>query len=235
MAEQFRTIDAIDPEHFYVAVEGAMLSLGADSTHMDGIIHHVRVKRIHCELEVSDGPLEVMAMSSGAAEKHTIGTNQELTLATARLHLLPHIEPVKAMAGEVVRRFIVVDGADIGRAFGESSGFTRIGEKRQDGPHRTQRPLRFPGPLRSAGGRRARVRHARGRLSGKMFINRQRIAEKTEIHLGDILRIGNTHSSARAWSGRGVSRDKGSGRKRRSRSRMRNQRRAAGVTGGSGW
>ncbi len=212
MASRFLTIDATNPGRFYVAVEDAMLSLGADSTHMDGVIRNIRVKRIHCEFEVNDEPIEVLQISADGPNTLTLEINEELNLNTAKLHVLPALEASGAGVGAVARRFVVVDGADMGRMFPvNASGVTRIG-KNPKTSHIALNDL-YASQVHCevvTEGEHVFVNHIEG--SSGTFINRHRITGRTEIHVGDLLRIGNTH--LRLELGVVVERrDKGSGEK----------------------
>jgi pSer/pThr/pTyr-binding forkhead associated (FHA) protein len=197
MPDQVLTIDANDLRHFFFKVEGETLTIGFDPVNSEGTLRNLRIKGIRCELEVADGPVTVRAAdASGKKSETVLVADEERHMGSARLCLMPTLaadDEIEEVDGQPRHRLVVVNGADIGRAFViNDAGMTRIGKdsKTSDVTLNDLYVAHVHCQLEDVAGR-VFLSHLNG--SGGTFVNGQKIGVRTELKLGDVVRVGNSH------------------------------------------
>lgn len=197
MPDQVLTIEANDIQKFYFRVEGGTLSIGFDPNHSEGMVRNLRIKGIRCELEVGDGPVTVRtADANGKKAEHALALDEERRLGSARLRVMPtlgEIDEIEEPADSPGHRLVVVNGADFGRVFPvNGSGMTRIGKdaKAADVTLNDLYVAHVHCQLEDVAGR-VFVSHLNG--SGGTYVNGQKIGGRTELKVGDVVRVGNSH------------------------------------------
>ncbi len=197
MPAQILTVDASDLRRFFFHVDGDSVTFGFDPDKPDGAIRNLRIKGIRCELDVSDAPVTVKAHEAGGRlSEHLLISDEELRVGSSKLRILPTLdeaEEAESPASDVARQLVVVNGADFGRVFPiVEGGVTRVGKDAKSS-HISLNDL-YVAHIHcqlEAAGNRVFVSHLDG--SGGTFINRQKIGGRTEIQVGDIMRVGNSH------------------------------------------
>jgi hypothetical protein len=197
MPDQVLTIDANDLHHFFFRVEGETLTIGFDPVNSEGMVRNLRIKNIHCELEVEGGPVTVRsADATGKKSEHVLATDEERRMGSARLRVIPtlgDVDEIEEAEGGPAHRLVVVNGADMGRAFRiDHAGITRIGKdaKAANISLNDLYVAHVHCQLEDVAGR-VFVSHLNG--SGGTFVNGQKIGGRTEIKIGDVVRVGNSH------------------------------------------
>lgn len=214
MPTQRLVIDGDDNGSFVLCVHNGTLVLGPDAEHADLILDSLRVVRIHCEVEVADGPVLVgndLAATGAPARGHALHPGHALQLGHANVRLLqaasaaeshaaetsvdvpaPAATPEPQSAVDVPRRLLVVDGADRGASYPvPDNGRVTIGNnlKYAEIVLHDLYVARVHCELHCKHGKVV-VAHKQG--AGGTMINGKRINEQ-ELHLGDVLRVGNSH------------------------------------------
>jgi pSer/pThr/pTyr-binding forkhead associated (FHA) protein len=195
MPDQVLSIDANDLQHFFLRVDGDTLTIGRDPAAGDGMLRHLHIKGIRCELQVSDDSLAVTSADlNGHASDQVLIANQERRLDSARLRVAPAPAGQSAEAPKAKPdfRLVALNGPDFGRVFHlTETGSTRIGTD----PRAANLVLRdiYAAQVQcklEIAGEEVFVTHLDG--SGGTFINRNRILGRTALRTGDVLRVGNT-------------------------------------------
>ncbi|HVS39052.1 MAG TPA: FHA domain-containing serine/threonine-protein kinase [Gemmataceae bacterium] len=216
MPPQRLVIDADDRKRFCLQVRDGALTIGADPAHADLVLNALRVVRIHCEVEIDEGALTVASDPTTPGgpvrgreihlgEEHHIGSaHVRLVMAPRGLGALgpaPSSRPDIPAAAEgdaaraaanLVKRLLVTDGADLGRAYSLAhNGVVTIGNSHRHASvvlhdlyvARVHCELLVDGD-------RVVVSHRQGRSPTR--VNGREVSTQ-ELHLGDVLRIGNSH------------------------------------------
>ncbi len=200
MPAQVLTVDANDLRRFFLRVEGDTITFGFDPGSADGVVRNLRIKGIRCELDVSDAPVTVVTSDSGGRKSdHLLIADEELRVGSSRMRILPTLEEVEEIeeieepTNGALHQLVVVNGADFGRVYPvRGGGVTRIG-KDAKAAHISLNDL-YVAHIHcqlEANGQRVFVSHLDG--SGGTFVNRQKIGGRTELQIGDIMRVGNSH------------------------------------------
>ena len=194
MADQVLMIDANDLRRFFLRVEGDAVTIGFDPANPDGALRNLRVKAIRCELDIADDPV---ILSAEDAADVALESDEERRIGSARLRVLPtlgSVEEIEDAEGPAAgHRLVVVNGADTGRVFAvDKAGVTRIGKdaKAADVTLNDLYVAQVHCELESVAGR-VFVSHLNG--SGGTCVNGQKIGDRTEIQVGDVVRVGNSH------------------------------------------
>lgn len=213
MPRQRLVIDSDDSGRFFLAVKDGALTVGAEAGTAEIVLADLRVLRIHCEVDVDAGSFHAGNELAAGKPLHIGHAHVRLVAPTDASDAagdgdIPEVEdlvvpeddasppPAAASAGpaasSLVKRLIVIDGADHGRWYLlPDSGIVTLGnsQKHADIVLHDLYVARVHCELKIHG-ERIVVTHresARGTL-----INGTRITEQ-ELQLNDILRIGNTH------------------------------------------
>ena len=211
MATQRLVIDGDDNGHFFLVVCDGVLTVGADSTQGGVVLDQLRVLRIHCEVEVEEGPVVIGDDTTAAGAPppgKEIHLGEELHVGPVHLRLVAATKTAAAARAAVAaaeseasqasapacmgRRLVVIDGADLGRAFPlPETGQILIGNsnKHADIVLHDLYVSRVHCELEVEDDR-VLVTHKEGRSATR--INDKEIAAQ-ELQLGDVLRVGNSH------------------------------------------
>ena len=202
MTRRRLVIDSNDQGQFFLLVEGGTVTIGGSRKHADTVLKHLRVARIHCELEVegdhvtlgndelqpgkvfnagsSHFHLEVSGGSAGLAEEASSPPGEEAAAAA------------ESGQARLRKRLLVIDGADHGRAFAlPDTGTVCLGKDRRhaDLLLHDLHVARVHCQLEIDGDEVAVVHQA---SVGGTLINGQKITRQA-MQPGDVLRIGNSH------------------------------------------
>jgi hypothetical protein len=213
MSTQRLVIEGDDKGPFILCVHDGTLVLGPDPDHADLVLDSLRVVRIHCEVELADGPLVVgneLAAVGAPTRGQSLHPGHALQLGHSRVRLV-QATPAPAAAAETTdevpsvtvtpepqptvdmpRRLLVVDGADRGASYPvPDNGRVTVGNnlKYAEIVLHDLYVARVHCELHAKHGK-IMVVHKQG--AGGTLINGKRINEQ-ELHLGDILRVGNSH------------------------------------------
>lgn len=211
MATRLLVIDGEDGGDFFLSVEAGTLTIGCNAQNAEAVLHDLRIARIHCEVEfegssvVVGSPALAGDKANGGASRHQeLHPGEAVRVGRSRLRLEgepdPQVTQVAAVTvakrtpapARLVKRLVVIDGADRGRFFPlPESGIVTIGKNPRCADiilhdlyvSRVHCELRIDGDA-------VIVAHVEG--PHETLINGQKIAEQ-EIRLGEILRIGNSH------------------------------------------
>jgi hypothetical protein len=214
MPTQRLVIDGDDHGPFVLCVHNGTLVLGADPEHADLVLDSVQVVRIHCEVEVADGPVLVgndLAAVGAPARGNALHPGHALQLGHTHVRLLDAAEtpttdaaetsvdapaavhaPEPPPAVDMPRRLLVVDGADRGASYPvPDNGRVTIGNnlKYAEIVLHDLYVARVHCELHIKHGK-VIVEHKQG--AGGTIVNGKRVHEQ-ELKLGDILRVGNSH------------------------------------------
>jgi Protein kinase domain/Inner membrane component of T3SS, cytoplasmic domain len=214
MAKSVLVIESDDQGQFFLWVAGGTMTLGDAPGRAEVLLRDLHVTRVRCEVEIDEDTVVVSRPPSAAGQpgaQRELHPGQALRLAHARMHLetLPDDSPEEATevmaamapgdaaappaAEGTFKRLRVIDGADLGRAFRlPETGSTSVGKsaKHADVVLHDLYVSRVHCVLEVEGGR-VLVRHSEG--DNGTLINGKRITERQELHLGDVLRVGNSH------------------------------------------
>ena len=245
MFKRLLVIDRDDLGQFVLSIHGGTLKVGASGADTDLVLRDLHLTRLHCEIELTEDLIladnpeiggDPIELRPGAI--HRAGLTHvrflEDELLTAEVldaktagELLPEfaLEDPGVLAAaaqstpEATRRrfrFRVVDGADRGRHFGlPESGLVTVGKSHKDADiilndlyvSRVHCEVRVEAD-------HLLVRHVEGQ-SGTLINGKQ--IEEQDLHLGMVLRVGNTHlllesfEDAEANSGQATGRGTGGG------------------------
>lgn len=210
MAKRLLLIDAGDQGRFFLSVQAGTLTLGGASENAEAVLRGLSISRIHCEIEVEEDLVVVGSpeTTTGKAPdnppfRHELHTGQAVHVGHANLCLegaraAPGSETAAVAAspasppGRLIKRLLVIDGADQGRSFSlPESGTLTIGKSHKCSDiilhdlyvSRVHCQLQIEGD-------KVVVIHMEG--DNGTLINGQRIAEQ-ELRLGEVLRVGNEH------------------------------------------
>lgn len=145
MATKTLVIDGTDPKHFALMVEADILRVGDTPAHTEGILKHLRIVRIRCEVEVEEDRDSLTVDEPGVIAPQTLRSDAAVKLGHAHLSLLAGHSPMPtpvteppAVASEAPlptptaagpKRLKVIDGGDQGRAFRlPASGTLTVGK-----------------------------------------------------------------------------------------------------------
>jgi pSer/pThr/pTyr-binding forkhead associated (FHA) protein len=212
MAKSVLVIDSDDWGPFNLRIEGGALVITGTPEHPGAVLRGLNIARIRCEVEVADDGVVVGA--DGAAGGQAFQPGQILYVGNAELRLesaagngaaspptngapaaapAPGESEAGAASGPVFKRLFVVDGADRGlsRRLPEA-GTVTVGNssKHADVVLHDLYVSRVHCLVDVRDGR-VFVTHSEGKKG--TLINGQTIAGQQELHLGDILRVGNSH------------------------------------------
>jgi hypothetical protein len=214
MPTQRLVIEGDDKGSFVLSVHDGTLTVGADPAHADLVLGSLRVVRIHCEVEVAEGPVLIgndLTATGAPARGHALHPGHALQLGHSHVRLLDAALALAADSAETVddapastaapeqqatldmpRRLLVVDGADRGASYPvPDNGRVTIGNnfKHAEVVLHDLYVARVHCELHVKHGR-VMVMHKQG--AGGTLINGKRINEQ-ELHIGEILRVGNSH------------------------------------------
>jgi pSer/pThr/pTyr-binding forkhead associated (FHA) protein len=207
MAKRLLFIDSDDQGHFFLSVATGTLTLGGDPTSVEAVLRGLHISRIHCEIEVQEDLVVVGSPETTTGEpsskppfRKELHTGQALHVGHARLRLegaraAPGPETAAApqaapQPARLIKRLLVIDGADKGRSFPlPDSGTLTIGKSHKSSDiilhdlyvSRVHCQLLIDED-------HVVVTHIEG--DNGTLINGQRITEQ-ELRLGEVLRVGN--------------------------------------------
>jgi hypothetical protein len=206
MPTQRLVIDGDDKGRFYLAVQDGALTVGAGPAPAGAVLGKLRVRRIHCELEVDEGPVTICndCTTAGAPPRNKeVQLGEEFQIGPAHLLLVappgapappkpaaaptPPIDP----AGQPTR-LVVIDGADKGRSYPlVEVGCIPIGksQKHAEIVLHDMYVERVHCELHRDSDGHVRVKHLQGKGTQ---INGKEISEQ-ELYIGDVLRVGNSY------------------------------------------
>ena len=183
-------------------MEGDTITFGLDPGSADGMVRNLRIKGIRCEFDVSDDPVTVVATSSdGRKADHLLIADEELRIRSSRLRILPTLDDIEELdevedeeeTEPATHQLVVVNGADIGRVFPlNGNGVTRVG-KDAKAVHISLNDLYVAHVHCELETDEDGVYLSHLNGSSGTFVNRQKIGGRTELQVGDIMRVGNSH------------------------------------------
>jgi serine/threonine-protein kinase len=216
-------IAGTDRDHFFLSLDRGTLRIGDAANHPEGVLRDLRVLRIRCEVEVEDeresvpidkpGVIAPTSLLPGAGVKldHAeVSLSGDTALETPALttevapidggldlDLSLGDAPGEASASAEVpvaieRRFKVIDGGDQGRSFPlPEEGTVSLGKHGYADIGLHDLYVSKVHCLVHIDGYRIMVSHVEGQ-TGTM-IDGMRIAVQQKLHVGSVLRIGNSH------------------------------------------
>jgi hypothetical protein len=196
MPKRTLTIDRGGGGPFAVTLEEGVLTFGATPGEAEAVVRSLRVARVRCEIEVEDDVVEVCDAAAGAtAEPRPLraGESRRVGQAELRLEGEPAAPAPATPAAPVKHKQLrVTEGADQGQKFVlPDAGTVRVGKS---GKH-AEIVLRDLLASRvhceiTIDGDRVVVRHVEGEATS---IEGRRLTQPGELHVGEVLRVGNTH------------------------------------------
>ena len=211
MAKRLLCIDGDDQGHFFLSVETGTLTIGGDPKNAEAVLRGLHISRIHCEIEVQEDLVVVGSPETTSGKpaanppfRQELHTGQAIHVGHVHLRLedakaAPGTETAAVAApqgapppGRLIKRLLVIDGADRGRSFPlPESGTLTIGKSHKSSDiilhdlfvSRVHCQLQIEGD-------KVVVTHMEG--DNGTLINGQRITEQ-ELRLGEVLRVGNEH------------------------------------------
>ncbi len=221
MTRRRLVIDSRNQVSFFLLVEDGTVTIGGHDNPAEAVLENLRVCRVRCELEVEGDSIAIRK----DAEAQELQPGVVVLTAVSDLCLepgpfdsaadsaglvpdapgaAPEPAALAAVATKPVpKRLLVVDGADQGRAFALLEGGTMTIGKDRRFADITLNDLylgRTHCDLKIDGDRITVVEEDGGRSSGGTFINGKKI-NRQELHLGDVLRVGNSHLRLEAATG----------------------------------
>lgn len=207
MAKRTLVIDGADRGHFFLSVEGGTLTVGGSPGQADMVLRNLRVVAVRCEVEVED-ELVVAGNPATLTSRRELRPGEDLRIGRSHLRFTgpaaagpgpattPAAEPEAPAArtgtAPLLKRLLVVDGADRGRAFRLPETGTRI-----VGKGSSQADIRLNDLYVSRTHCAIKVRddkvyvtHREG-ASGTL-IDGKRITGEQELRPGEVLRVGNS-------------------------------------------
>lgn len=212
-------IDSADQGRFSLAIENGALIVAAGPDDTEIAAHDLHVVRIHCEVEVSDEVVEFSAHGSQvdqAAALRRLNAGEECRIGVAGFRFEDMTDEVNdsqsvkstpspatptpvprrlaaATESEQRKQLLVIDGADQKEIFSlPEAGSITIGNTGR-GATIGLHDFYVSGihSVLEINGATIVVRHNEGKNG--TLINGQRISQPQELHLGDVLRVGNSH------------------------------------------
>ncbi len=209
MSRRRLVIEGDDRGQFFLAVEAGAMTLGTSAENAETVLRGLRIARIHCEIEVEDEP--VLVGSAAAGGRQALRAGELLQVGRSRLRVEPagEDEPPAPPSAEVpatvddtviearahvhlVRRLLVIDGADQGKSFTlPAQGTVSVGNSSKHAGivlhdlyvARLHCELHVDEDSIVV----VHVQGQKGTLINGQLITRQ------ELNIGDVLRAGNSH------------------------------------------
>jgi pSer/pThr/pTyr-binding forkhead associated (FHA) protein len=214
-------IESNDQGAFFLLVEGKTVTIGSKQNPAETVLQNVRVRRIHCELEVEgdqvavtraqpgqgpSGPRKLQAgevVKASNADLHLDGVPKEESSESIGLLPVedgsPAAETAAASAAATepatLKRLFVVDGADQGRSFLLSGAENiYIGKDRKNADiHLNDLYVgRLHCRIKLEGNKVTVIEEEGGKSAGGTLVNGKKVTSQ-ELQLGDVLRVGNSH------------------------------------------
>jgi pSer/pThr/pTyr-binding forkhead associated (FHA) protein len=220
MAKSVLVIECDDHGHFFLSLADGTLTFGDVPGRAEMILRSLSVSHVRCEIEIDDDLVVVSRPPSPTGEptaQREVHTGQGLRLGPSRLYLealaddSPDAEaqeqeapptaaapaqpgsPAPALPEGTFKRLRVIDGADLGRAFRlPEDGSVSVGKsaKQADLVLHDLHVSAAHCVIEIDSGKVV-VRHNQG--DNGTLINGKRITAPQELHLNDVLRVGNSH------------------------------------------
>jgi hypothetical protein len=207
MAKRTLVIDGTDRGHFFLCVEGGTLTVGDSPGHTDIVLRNLRVVGVRCEVEVEDD-LVVAGNPATLTSRRELRPGEDLRIGRSHLRFTgaagtehgpataPAAEPEAPAARTgtalLLKRLLVIDGADRGRAFRLPESGSRV-----VGKSTSQADIRLNDLYVARMHCAIKVRddkvyvtHHEG-ASGTL-IDGKRITGEQELRPGEVLRVGNS-------------------------------------------
>jgi hypothetical protein len=207
MAKRTLVIDGTDRGHFFLCVEGGTLSVGDSPGHADIVLRNLRVVAVRCEVEVED-EFVVAGNPATLTSRRELRPGEDLRIGRSHLRFTgaagggsgpattPAAEPEAPAArtgtAPLLKRLLVIDGADRGRAFRLPETGTRIvgkGSSQADIRLNDLYVARMHCAIKVRDDK-VYVTHREG--ANGTLIDGKRITGEHELRPGEVLRVGNS-------------------------------------------
>ncbi len=206
MAKRTLVIDGTDRGHFFLSVEGGTLTVGDSPGHADMVLRNLRVVGVRCEVEVEDEQV-VAGNPATLTSRRELRPGEDLRIGHSHLRFTgaagtapgpatppaPETEAPAARTGTapLLKRLLVIDGADRGRAFRLPESGSRI-----VGKSSSQADIRLNDLYVSRMHCAIKVRddkvYVTHREGDGTLIDGKRITGEQELRPGEVLRVGNS-------------------------------------------
>ena len=208
MAKRTLVIDGTDRGHFFLCVEGGTLSVGDSPGHTDIVLRNLRVVGVRCEVEVEDD-LVVAGNPATLTSRRELRPGEDLRIGRSHLRFTgadgtepgpattpadgPEAPAARTGTAPLLKRLLVIDGADRGRAFRLPESGSRI-----VGKSTSQADIRLNDLYISRLHCAIKVRDDKVYVTHRegdngTLINGKRITGEQELRPGEILRVGNSY------------------------------------------
>ena len=206
MAKRTLVIDGADRGHFFLCVEGGTLSVGDSPGHADIVLRNLRVVGVRCEVEVED-ELVVAGNPATLTSRRELRPGEDLRIGRSHLRFTgaagggpgpatapadgPEAPAARTGTAPLLKRLLVIDGADRGRAFRLPESGSRI-----VGKSSSQADIRLNDLYVSRMHCAIKVRddkvYVTHREGDGTLIDGKRITGEQELRPGEVLRVGNS-------------------------------------------
>lgn len=203
MAKNILVIESDDQAQFFLSLAAGTMALGDNPSRPELLLRDLRVLRIHCEVEIDQDSVVLNKLAGAAGQpgvQREIQPGQDARFGHTRLLLKATVEEkvqekaaTPGGAEATFKRLRVIDGDDLGRAFRlpAEAGTVSIGKnpRQADVVLHDLYVSKVHCVVEIAGGK-VLVRHNEG--DNGTLINNKRITGQQELHVGDVLRVGNS-------------------------------------------